>query len=96
MLIFRLSDLNEVHRRHQLDCESAKDEIESLKRECIRIKEEGPRRAERFRFYQDLRGYVTDLVECLDEKVGPLRIVTGGSPLYDQTNLSSNVVWGRD
>ncbi|XP_066907774.1 PAX3- and PAX7-binding protein 1 isoform X2 [Halyomorpha halys] len=65
----RLSDLNEVHRRHQLDCESAKDEIESLKRECIRIKEEGPRRAERFRFYQDLRGYVTDLVECLDEKI---------------------------
>lgn len=23
-----------------------------------------------YRFYQELRGYITDLVECLDEKVG--------------------------
>lgn len=30
---------------------------------------QAPQAADRFRFYQELRGYVTDLVECLDEKI---------------------------
>lgn len=34
------------------------------------LQQQAPKAAERFRFYQELRGYVTDLVECLDEKVG--------------------------
>lgn len=47
-------------------------ELDLLKKEKERLKTEGPTLGERFRFYQDLRGYVTDLVECLDEKVGLL------------------------
>lgn len=32
--------------------------------------ERAPMLARRFKDYQELRGYVSDLVECLDEKVG--------------------------
>lgn len=65
----RLTDLKEVHRRHELDCNSLQSELDLLKKEKERLKTEAPILGERFRFYQDLRGYVTDLVECLDEKV---------------------------
>uniref|UniRef100_A0A023EZG3 Putative transcriptional regulator binding to the gc-rich sequence n=1 Tax=Triatoma infestans TaxID=30076 RepID=A0A023EZG3_TRIIF len=65
----RLADLREVHRRHTLECNTAAEEIETLGKECDQLKEDAPRLAERFRYYQDLRGYVTDLVECLDEKI---------------------------
>lgn len=81
---YRLKDLNEVHRRHKADLSAGLDEIDSLKKDCERIKEEAPKRGERFRFYQDLRGYVTDLVECLDEKVGPLLFFRAGHLEYDQ------------
>ncbi|XP_022193893.2 PAX3- and PAX7-binding protein 1 [Nilaparvata lugens] len=65
----RLADMKEVHRRHYLDCDSMRREMEALSLERERLREDGPRLADKFRFYQDLRGYVTDLVECLDEKV---------------------------
>ncbi|XP_075226312.1 PAX3- and PAX7-binding protein 1 isoform X2 [Lycorma delicatula] len=65
----RLNDLKEVHRRHVLDYESMETELNELKKEKERLKTEAPTLGDRFRFYQDLRGYVTDLVECLDEKV---------------------------
>uniref|UniRef100_T1HQR8 GCFC domain-containing protein n=1 Tax=Rhodnius prolixus TaxID=13249 RepID=T1HQR8_RHOPR len=67
--LYRLTDLREVHRRHTLECNSAAKEIDTLGAECEQLKEDAPRLAERFRYYQDLRGYVTDLVECLDEKI---------------------------
>lgn len=56
-----LDKLNKV----QEDIEQASDELQELK-----IK--APVAAEKFRFYQELRGYITDLVECLDEKVGSI------------------------
>uniref|UniRef100_A0A1B6M7W2 GCF C-terminal domain-containing protein n=2 Tax=Graphocephala atropunctata TaxID=36148 RepID=A0A1B6M7W2_9HEMI len=65
----RLQELKEVHRRHTLDRDEKAKELEDLRAECVKIKAEAPTLADRFRFYQDLRGYVTDLVECLDEKV---------------------------
>ncbi|XP_066143774.1 PAX3- and PAX7-binding protein 1 [Euwallacea fornicatus] len=52
-------------RQIQEDIDQANEEIEELK-----IK--APEAAEKFRFYQELRGYITDLVECLDEKVGTI------------------------
>ena len=33
-----------------------------------------PETANNHRYYQDLRGYVTDLVECYDEKVGAQKL----------------------
>nr|XP_022914442.1 PAX3- and PAX7-binding protein 1 [Onthophagus taurus] len=46
-----------------------RDEIESTAHEIEALKLEAPKAASRFRFYQELRGYITDLVECLDEKI---------------------------
>ena len=38
--------------------------------EINKYEESLPKTATNHRYYQDLRGYVTDLVECYDEKVG--------------------------
>lgn len=46
------------------------NEIPEIKKKIEILKKNVPDLAECFQFYQDLRGYVTDLVECLDEKVG--------------------------
>lgn len=46
------------------------DEIPEIKNRIEMLKKNVPELADCFQFYQDLRGYVTDLVECLDEKVG--------------------------
>lgn len=55
------------------------DELASTKAECECLETEQPVLAQKFRFYQELRGYVTDLVECLDEKVGSyISFTTGG------------------
>lgn len=65
----RLIDLQEVHRRHCLDRDQVTDDLVATESEVQRLETETPKLAERFRFYQELRGYVTDLVECLDEKM---------------------------
>lgn len=65
----RLRDLKEVHRRHCLDRDQVTDDLVATQSEVQRLEGETPKLAERFRFYQELRGYVTDLVECLDEKM---------------------------
>jgi GC-rich sequence DNA-binding factor len=59
--------------------DSAREEMESLRIECVHLKEESPRLGDKFRYYQDLRGYVTDLVECLDEKVGLSFVTSPGA-----------------
>ncbi|KAG8230484.1 hypothetical protein J437_LFUL013526 [Ladona fulva] len=65
----RLASLKEVSRRHVADREKVLEEVSSLKKEAGDRETSAPSLARRFRFYQELRGYVTDLVECLDEKV---------------------------
>lgn len=48
------------------------NEIPEIKNKIEMLRNNVPELADCFQFYQDLRGYVTDLVECLDEKVGVL------------------------
>lgn len=50
--------------------ETIQSDIEQATKELEELKMKAPIAAERFKFYQELRGYITDLVECLDEKVG--------------------------
>ena len=38
-----------------------------------RLEDEVPRLAGRYRVFQQLRGYVTDLTDCYDEKVSRLK-----------------------
>ncbi|XP_060518822.1 PAX3- and PAX7-binding protein 1 isoform X2 [Cylas formicarius] len=52
----------------QQEIQQAGEELEDLQLKA-------PEAAERFRFYQELRGYITDLVECFDEKVGVISIL---------------------
>lgn len=52
----------------QEDLDQAQEELEDLKVKA-------PEAAEKYRFYQELRGYITDLVECLDEKIGPISVL---------------------
>jgi hypothetical protein len=76
---FRLASLQELHSRHKMDLTRVTDELASTKAECERLETEQPVLAQKFRYYQELRGYVTDLVECLDEKVGSyISFTTGG------------------
>ncbi|XP_011870465.1 PREDICTED: PAX3- and PAX7-binding protein 1 [Vollenhovia emeryi] len=65
----RLDNLKEVHRRHQQDHERLEGELEQAVKELDECEVRTPHYAQRFRYYQELRGYVTDLVECLDEKL---------------------------
>jgi hypothetical protein len=63
-----------------MDLARVTDELASTKAEHERLEKEQPVLAQKFRYYQELRGYVTDLVECLDEKVGScISITTGGT-----------------
>lgn len=65
----RLNSLKEVHRQHQQNQERLEQELHQTKKELMEGEVRMPHYAQRFRYYQELRGYVTDLVECLDEKL---------------------------
>ena len=65
----RLTSLNEVHRRHESDLDKVVDDLIGSQSEIETLESRIPDLAERHRFFQDLRGYVTDLVECFNEKV---------------------------
>ncbi|XP_072751186.1 PAX3- and PAX7-binding protein 1 isoform X2 [Anoplolepis gracilipes] len=65
----RLDNLKEVQRRHQQDQERLEQELQQTIKELDEGEVRTPHYAQRFRYYQELRGYVTDLVECLDEKL---------------------------
>ncbi|EFA04029.1 PAX3- and PAX7-binding protein 1 [Tribolium castaneum] len=58
----REANINKLQQNQQ--------DIEQISKELEELKTKAPIAAERFKFYQELRGYITDLVECLDEKVG--------------------------
>ncbi|XP_026823974.1 PAX3- and PAX7-binding protein 1 isoform X2 [Ooceraea biroi] len=65
----RLDSLKEVHKRHEQDQEHLEQELQQTMKELEEGEVRTPHFAQRFRYYQELRGYVTDLVECLDEKL---------------------------
>lgn len=67
---FRLESVRSSQDHHQQDLERVRTELDSIDDELQQLEVKAPMAAGRFRFYQELRGYVTDLVECLDEKVG--------------------------
>ncbi|XP_020282805.1 PAX3- and PAX7-binding protein 1 isoform X2 [Pseudomyrmex gracilis] len=65
----KLGSLKEVHRKYLQDQENIERELEQIRKELIEGEVRTPHYAQRFSYYQELRGYVTDLVECLDEKL---------------------------
>lgn len=65
----RLLQVRELHDKHILDIDQITKELKVLKMEELDCSQKAPIAAIKYQFYQELRGYVTDLVECLDEKV---------------------------
>ncbi len=61
--------MQEVHRWHQSDADRAADDLIHSQAEIEKLEMCIPDLSERHKFYQELRGYVTDLVECYYEKV---------------------------
>ncbi|VVC35828.1 Hypothetical protein CINCED_3A011863 [Cinara cedri] len=64
-----LSEMKEKRIPEKKYFEDMINEIPEVKNKIEMLKKRVPELAECFQFYQDLRGYVTDLVECLDEKI---------------------------
>ena len=69
---YRFEEMQSLHRAHtneRDDLSSRYDDSQSL------INDSGGKRENlenEYKFCQAMRGYVTDLVECLNEKVGSL------------------------
>ncbi|XP_050082324.1 intron Large complex component GCFC2 isoform X2 [Anopheles aquasalis] len=59
----------ELHQKHEDDIEHITKEIKLLQMDHLSCEQRAPVAAAKYRFYQEFRCYVTDLVECLNEKV---------------------------
>lgn len=74
MIVHKLREhyesIQQSREKHEKQLEKTQEDIKHIKREIEDLKIKAPEAANKFRFYQELRGYITDLVECLDEKVG--------------------------
>ncbi len=68
-----IESLDEVHRRHRDDADRASDDLFTSQSEIDKLEKRVPELTEKHKFYQDLKGYITDLVECFDEKLGQIK-----------------------
>jgi len=68
----KLAMMKEVHRRREMDADRALDDMVESQTEIDRVEKSIPKLAVKHKFYQELRGYVTDLTDCFDEKVGTI------------------------
>lgn len=64
--------MRESQRRHANELERAQEDLKTCHVEVQRLKEDQPRLAARFHFFQVTRTYVHDLVDCTSTKVSTL------------------------
>jgi len=69
--------MKEVHRRHEMDADRAVDDLVESQGEIDNAGAAVPDLANKHKFYQELRGYMTDLTDCYDEKVGTITYLEG-------------------
>lgn len=65
----RLSKLKELNSKHLDDIDRLRLEMKAMQLEEMDSKQKAPTAAAKYRFYQEIKCYVTDLVDCLNEKV---------------------------
>ncbi|KAL1402163.1 hypothetical protein pipiens_001885 [Culex pipiens pipiens] len=65
----RLSTTKELNYKHITDIERITQEVKVLKLDHLASEQKAPAAAARYRFYQEIKCYCADLVECLDEKM---------------------------
>ena len=65
----RLESIVSVHRTHRLELDDIESRMESCEQSMADLSVLGPKTERQYKFYQEMRGYINDLVECLNEKV---------------------------
>lgn len=65
----RLQQIKQLNAKHSADIEKITMDLKLIELEEIECEQNAPIAASKFRFYQELRAYVLDLIECFDEKV---------------------------
>ncbi|CAD6996092.1 unnamed protein product [Ceratitis capitata] len=64
----RLTKLREVNEKHRSDIERIVSNLKALKIEELDCTQKAPAAAAKYRFYQEMKCYAADLVDCLAEK----------------------------
>lgn len=77
---------------HERELERVRSDLGRTELDLAEHEEKAPLAAQRFRFYQELRGYVTDLVECLDEKVGLSFVHRGQQAQTTSANFQFHII----
>lgn len=65
----RIVSLQEVHRGRRLEKDKMLSQLESCDTSITSLEKQMGDAERRFGFFQEMRGYVRDLIECLNEKV---------------------------
>ena len=68
-LNFRLEEVTSVYRTHVLERDSMESRFEQCQDHIERCDKEKPRLENQYKFYQEMKVYVRNIVECLNEKV---------------------------
>lgn len=65
----RLDSIQQVHRSHLLEMEKHRTDVKEYKKSIISLEAKSADVSDRFQFFQEMSGYVQDLIDCLNEKV---------------------------
>lgn len=65
----RLIQVKELNATHLNEIDRITRDLQLMKMNAMQSEQNAPIAASKYRFYQELRCYVHDLIECLDEKV---------------------------
>lgn len=68
-LLDRLQSVKELNRKHFNDVDRMVADLKLLRLDAMQAEQSGPVAAGQYRFYQELRGFASDFVECMDEKL---------------------------
>lgn len=65
----KLKISRELNHKHYLDIDRISEEFKSINIDLDECTKNGPKAAGKYRYYQEFKLYVDDLVECLNEKI---------------------------
>lgn len=69
MIREKLKISRELNHKHYLDIDRISEELKTIKIDLEECAKNGPLAAAKYRYYQEFKMYVEDLVECLNEKL---------------------------
>lgn len=68
-LLDRLESVKQLNRKHFDDVDQMVSDLKMLRLDAMQAEQRSPVAAGQYRFYQEFRGFVSDFVECMDEKL---------------------------